>query len=266
MDLWHPRAIRAPANLGGLSLLDVPPKIVLHTTETSSPYVYDPSSYYGNPYWPHSTIDPAGIHQHLPLGVGAYALYHQAGEPETNRANVVQCEIVAHASDMPDIADALLANVADWVGWVAAQTGAPLVVCPQGFHGSDEGMVLASVDSPIRFGNGDWPDWLGWSGICGHQHVGSGNDHWDPGAFPADRMLALIGGGEEDEMDADDKKVLGEIRDAVVGLGRQVGYLTAQLGVPTHDELGGDTNSGAKRLGQWADAEAAKAGIPRPTS
>ena len=200
METWHPRAIdaSADANHRGLSRLDVPPKIVLHTTEVGGLYHYNPASYFGNPYWPHATIDAAGIHQHLPIDVGSYALYHGSGRAATNTANAVQCEIMAYASSIEDLDDDTLANVADWVTWVAEQTGAPMAVCPQGFHGADESMVLASEDSPIRFGDDEW---LAFSGICGHQHVPSGNDHWDPGRFPIARLGSI---GQEDDLKQDE--------------------------------------------------------------
>jgi hypothetical protein len=163
METWHPRAIRAEADPthSGLSMLDVPPKIVLHTTEIGGSYTYNSASYFGNPYWPHATIDAAGIHQHLPIDAGAYALYR--GGVDTNRANAIQCEIMAYAASIEDLDDATLAHVADWITWVAEQTGASLQVCPQGFHGQGEGMVLASENSPIRFTDDEW---LAFSGIC----------------------------------------------------------------------------------------------------
>jgi hypothetical protein len=53
-----------------------------------------------------------------------------------------------------------------------------------------EGVTLASVDSPIRFGD---QEWLDFTGICGHSNVPGGNDHWDPGRLPVERLRALLG-------------------------------------------------------------------------
>jgi len=212
LQTWHPRSLDASAdpNHRGLAMLGVPPKIVLHTTEVGGLYRYNPASYFGNPYWPHATIDAAGIHQHLPIDVGGYALYHGSGRAATNTANAVQCEIMAYAASIEDLDDDTLANVADWVTWVAGQTGAPLTGPPQGFHGPDEGIVLASEDSPIRFRDDEW---LSYTGICGHQHVASGNDHWDPGRFPLERCLGSA--GQEDDLTPEQDQLL---RDIATGL------------------------------------------------
>jgi hypothetical protein len=158
MELWHPRAQRVEPADGhtGLSFDGVPWKIVLHTTETDS-YSPNRSSYYGNPYWPAATITAGTIYQHLPINVGQYALYSD-GSVATNHANAVQCEIVWRAAN-GDWPDALLSTLADWVTWVQSQTGVPTVFAEM-FR---EGTVVASVDSPLRFGN---QEWLDFNGIC----------------------------------------------------------------------------------------------------
>ncbi|MCA1691870.1 MAG: hypothetical protein ABR540_04625 [Acidimicrobiales bacterium] len=189
MDDWHPRAVREPAARPGVAYIGVPWKLVLHTVEGVGLYRYNPDNYFGHQSWPHATIDERAIHQHLPISVGGYALFR--GGVATNTANVIQCEIMGQAGNIANLPAGTLANIADWLTWCSEQTGVPLTVCPQGFHGPGEGIVLASETSPIRFGD---QEWLNFSGVCGHQHVGSGNDHWDPGAFPWAR-LGLGGGG-----------------------------------------------------------------------
>lgn len=186
MDKWHPRAVKVQPTDGreGLSLLGAPWKIVLHTTESDS-YTPDRTSYFGNPFWPTSTIVAGTIYQHLPIDVGAYAMAHDAGTAETNRANAIQCEIVWRAAN-GNWPEALLATVADWIRWVQSQTGVPTVFAEM-FR---EGVTVASVDSPIRFGD---QEWLDFHGICGHSNVPGGNDHWDPGRLPIDRLRAHLG-------------------------------------------------------------------------
>lgn len=185
MELWHPRAERVQPADGrtGLAFIGVPWKIVLHTTESTG---YSPSTanYFGNPYWPQATLTKGTIYQHLPIDIGGYALYGD-GTVQTNRANAVQSEIVWRAAD-PDWPDALLDTVADWVSWVQAQVGVPTVFAEM-FR---EGVTVASVDSPIRFGD---QEWLDFNGICGHSNVPGGNDHWDPGRLPVDRLQARLG-------------------------------------------------------------------------
>lgn len=183
VETWHPRAHDASANRAGGSYIGVAPKIVLHTVEGSGRYSYNPGSYYGNPYWPHCTIDSAGIHQHLPIDVSAFALANSAGGAETNRANAIQCEILWFAGRIDELPDATMRHLADWVSWVAAQTGSPLDFAEFVGDGS------YGEHAPQRFGA---QEWLDFTGVCGHQHVPE-NDHWDPGAFPVDRLRALLG-------------------------------------------------------------------------
>lgn len=183
-ELWYPRAQRVEPTDGhtGLSFDGVPWKCVIHTTESDG-YSPNTSSYFSNPFWPHATITQGTIYQHLPINAGGYALYSD-GSVSTNHANAVQCEVVWRAAN-GDWPDALLATLADWVSWVQAQTGVPTVFAEM-FR---EGVTVASVDSPIRFGN---QEWLDWNGICGHSNVPGGNDHWDPGRLPVDRLRALL--------------------------------------------------------------------------
>lgn len=183
VETWHPRAIDASANRLGGSFIGVAPKIVLHTVEGSGRYSYNPFSYYGNPYWPHCTIDPDGIHQHLPIDVAAFALANSAGGAETNRANAIQCEILWFAGRIDELPGATMGHLADWVGWVAEQTGTPLDFAEFVGEGS------YGENAPQRFSG---QEWLDFTGICGHQHVPE-NDHWDPGAFPVGRLRALLG-------------------------------------------------------------------------
>ncbi|MCA1572464.1 MAG: hypothetical protein LC798_19625, partial [Chloroflexi bacterium] len=183
VETWHPRARDASANRSGGAFIGVAPKIVLHTVEGRGRYSYNPSSYYGNPYWPHATIDGEGIHQHLPIDVYGFALANAAGGAETNRANAIQCEILWFSAEIEDLPDDVMAHVADWVDWVAEQTGTPLEFTE--FRGDGS----YGENAPQRFGAREWLDF---SGICGHQHVPE-NDHWDPGAFPVDRLRALLG-------------------------------------------------------------------------
>lgn len=184
VETWHPRAIDASANRSGGSFIGVAPKIVLHTVEGSGRYSYNPSSYYGHSSWPHCTIDGVGIHQHLPIDQYAFALYNASGGAETNRANAIQCEVLWYAGRIDELPDDIMGHLADWVGWVLVQTGAPLIFAE--FRGDGS----YGENAPQRFGG---QEWLDFTGICGHQHVPE-NDHWDPGDFPVDRLRRAIVG------------------------------------------------------------------------
>jgi hypothetical protein len=189
METWHPRAIRAEADRAGSSMIGVPTKLVLHTIEgpATARYSYDPGSFFGNPYWPHATIDSAGIHQHLPIDQSAFALYHAPGGADTNRAAAIQCEIMGQAAHIADLPEATWHHLADWLSWCATQTGCPIVFAD--FRG--DGSYGESAAQ--RFSD---EEWLAFSGICGHQHVPQ-NDHWDPGALPVERLAALMGTNQE---------------------------------------------------------------------
>lgn len=167
-------------------MIGYPTKLVLHTVEAPATlhYSYNPSSYFGYPYWPHATIDSAGIYQHLPIDVSAFGLYHVPGRAETNRANAVQCDIMGRAANIDDLPDATWDHLADWLSWCATQTGTPIVFAE--FRGAGS----AGEDAPQRFSDDEW---LAFSGICGHQHV-PGNDHWDPGGIDVGKLAALMGG------------------------------------------------------------------------
>ncbi len=198
METWHPRAIDAPANREGGSFIGVAPKIVLHTVEGSGRYNYDPGSYYGNPYWPHCTIDPDGIHQHLPIDVSAFALANAPGGVETGRADAIQCEILWFAGRIDELPDATMRHLADWISWVAEQRRVPLTFAE--FHGDGS----YGENAPQRFGA---QEWLDFTGICGHQHVPE-NDHWDPGAFPVDSLRALLDANSNPEPQEEDDMAL----------------------------------------------------------
>lgn len=189
MHVWHPRAVRVVPNpmTDGGSFIGVPWRQVLHTTEAGPDYRPSTASYFGRPVWPHATVARVGgaarIVQHLPISRAARALEHPAGTVETNRARAVQVEIGWWAARIGELPDDLAAALADWLVWVAGETGSPL----NGpvFVGPDAGWTLASVDARQRMSARDW---LGFSGVCGHQHVPN-NRHWDPGALDLRRVL-----------------------------------------------------------------------------
>ena len=199
MELFHPRAVRVlPTNSRPQSrFIGVPTKVVIHTTE-SDHYTPDPSSYFGHQFWPHATIFKSTIFQHFPINKSVFALAHDVA-PETNLANAIQCEVV-HRTEArgPDgkgtgkptdpklWTDELLTTLADWLSWVCEQTATPVRFAEM----FQEGVVVASINSPIRFRTNDW---LQFHGICGHSNVPGGNVHWDPGRLPVERLQPLLG-------------------------------------------------------------------------
>jgi hypothetical protein len=119
MAAWHPRAIRivypsmGPYTGGGRKLL-------WHTTEGYSLPRYSGSN-------PHFTLNPATgqLWQHQPITEPSRALVHSPGTPETNRANVVQVELIGFAAQTHDWPDAYYGNISALARWIEANHGVP---------------------------------------------------------------------------------------------------------------------------------------------
>jgi hypothetical protein len=176
-------------------------KLLLHRTQGSTA-AGAIGAYQSHGGWPHITASWRERRriQHVDLAVAARALRNVAGGAETNRARVVQVELVGFSEQ---------AMSADEARWVGAEIVAPIrATIPQiglhgpRFYGPDEGLVLATTSSPIRMSP---QAWLDFDGICGHQHAPE-NTHWDPGRVPLDVIIAAAGG--HDVLDNDDKNWL----------------------------------------------------------
>lgn len=159
-------------------------KLLIHDTEGSS-ISGAVAAYKANNSWPHLTVDcrfgktPWRV-GHLDLGVAARALRNEPGGVETNRAGVIQIEVVGFATMPADI---------DWawfgkhVAWPICQaTGVPWSSTVPWFgYPASYGKAALQRLSPA--------DWTAYRGILGHQHVPE-NSHGDPGAIPIDLVLA----------------------------------------------------------------------------
>lgn len=201
MEVWHPRAKRAPATTAGSSYIGVPWKLVIHTIEAPFDAIYSyGSTYYGSSSWPTATIDSTGISQHYPIDVAARALYNASGGAETNRANVIQCEVMGQAANIRDLPDSTMGHLADWLRWCSEQTGCPLVfpfpfvAYPDSYGENASQRVHGQV-------------WLDSTGIMGHEHADE-NDHGDPGDFPVERLAAFWSTPDIIPTEEDDMKIL----------------------------------------------------------
>ena len=99
-DLWYPKATKKAAPIDGGSWTGSGRKDLLHTTELRT--VSDTfTAFRGSDYWPHFTAAFEGnrfrIWQHIPLNRAGRALGNVPGGVETNRANVIQIELVGTA-------------------------------------------------------------------------------------------------------------------------------------------------------------------------
>lgn len=168
---WHPGAERNQVLSGIGTYLDVPPKLVWHTTEGFGLPTYSGSH-------PHFTLDPktGKLWQHISIRSGAMALRNLRGSVETNRAHAIQVELIGFARQTPGWSDAAYANIAKLARWIEKHAGVKRA-------------------SSVRFGGaGNLPPrlsgsaWYGYAGHLGHQHVPE-QDHWDPGQLVISRVL-----------------------------------------------------------------------------
>lgn len=168
-------------------------KVVLHTTEGSSW-----PGYGGGGSAPHFTVKPGPadsdhIRQHIDTSRSAKALVNKKGGVETNNAGVIQIEFVGSCDKAyakkhglfftENATDKDLAALAKVLAWIHKTHGVPLTATGLSWPTSN----AAYASAPQRMSRSKWTTY---KGVCGHTHVPE-NDHWDPGAFPVKRLLAL---------------------------------------------------------------------------
>lgn len=157
------------------------PRGVIHTTEvaveTSAAPFYHISFF-------EITPGVVSIVQWRSFGVASLALVNGPDPMQTNRQGdvCVNAVIVGNAADSPNLSDAMIEAIGDFVRWCADELKIP-IEGPADWCGS-EGY---GTDGDCRFSISEWETWSGW---CGHQHVPDDNSHWDPGELPWDRIAA----------------------------------------------------------------------------
>lgn len=218
MDAWLPGYERVPITGCAGNYIDVPWRMVLHTTEGSNGSMSGLIPFFQQRpcSTPHFAIDPSDRRkvQFIPIASAAAALRGGQGGYETNRARCIQTEIIGFASETHAWPDEWVDFVGEHVADVVA-AGVPLNLDREiRFLGQGDG-VLATTSAAQRM----TPDqWHAFDGVCGHQHVPF-NDHWDPGRLNINRVLAAARGDQEDDMPLTD--------DDAVKIAKAVGdYLT----------------------------------------
>jgi hypothetical protein len=186
---WLPGCTRQDFGTNGGSWTRAPAIICLHSTEgTSFP------GYNGGKDAPHFTINVATgeRRQHIPMSVAARALAHPSGTPETNRAGVIQIEVIgtcdpAHRGDsgwlyLPEMGADQIANLSRLMRDISNDQRIPW----------QSTVAFEPYPSPA-YGSGhprlSTSSFASYAGVLGHQHVPS-NDHGDPGNLP---IAALLG-------------------------------------------------------------------------
>lgn len=173
----------------GGSFIDVPYRLVLHTTETEGL-----PGYAAGLTAPHITYDPRRREwtQHTEFDRAARALRNMTGGVETNRARALQVEIICYsakhiADDQPlertwvgDLDDLAYADLNEFIRWAGVEFGVQRIWPGRQAFNYDQ-----ANEPGFRF-NGT--DWYGFGGVCGHQHV-TENTHWDPGAIDWSKLM-----------------------------------------------------------------------------
>lgn len=222
MPDWYPAASVRRYRLDGGSMLGGPPRIILHTTETTGiPRYGDPA---GSNSAPHFTVHSDGsVLQHQPINRASRALRNLSGGVQTNRqgAFCVQIEVVAYSKNLSPNApngglpDRQRAALAQLVSWLRAQTNTPATYrnIYRGSHCYGTGSVCRMTPS----------QWTSFAGIAGHQEVPE-NTHWDPGGFTIAAILE-----EDNDMPFTEQEVknLKEVSRAIDDLGSNgYGFVT----------------------------------------
>ena len=187
----YPGAIWKGDGKSGGTWLDVPRRLVLHTTESSGI-----PGYQAGATAPHMTYDPDQrlFVQHTEINQAARALRNESGGVQTNRQGAIQLEVVAYsnraiADQRPDrmwvgdLLDVHLDDLAEFTEWCIAEHGV------KAEWPGRQALSYGAANTPgFRLSGSEWEKF---GGICGHQHVPE-NDHWDPGAFPWVRYMEKI--------------------------------------------------------------------------
>ena len=153
------------------------PKLCLHTTEGNT-IAGAVAALDRNRSWSHFLIsfEENKKIQFLETNVAAKSLSNNTADGyQTNRANVVQVEIVGYAKETGSWSNAKLDWIADRLKEIRGAFAFPL----------DH---LNFADSQ-RLSD---QQFVAYSGIVGHKHVPD-NDHWDPGNLNVDYIVAKMG-------------------------------------------------------------------------
>jgi len=172
---WHPDAKRVSYPDAG-AFIDVPARLVWHTTEGSSLPEYSGDA-------PHFTLNPktGDLWQHVATDRASSALVHSGGV-ETNHAHAIQVELIGFAAESPNWSDAEYAEIAKLARWIEDNAGVKRR-CGVKFTSTPQRQALRM--SPAT--------WLGYDGHCGHEHVPNQapTNHWDPGSMLIAKVLAV---------------------------------------------------------------------------
>lgn len=181
-DLWIPGFTRVNLGVGGGYYDETAhPKFLWHFTQGSS---LAGAREAFKKYPPHCGVDPktGEREQYIPLNWHSWSLRGDESDDEI----CIQVEVVGFSEQAHLLSDQALR----WLGVNVVRPIHELVPIPWQhvrFYGADEGIVLASPNSPIRLSDSGFRNY---AGHLGHQHVPAPDEHWDPGRLFVDKIIA----------------------------------------------------------------------------
>jgi hypothetical protein len=192
------------------------------------------------------------VGQTVPLNLSAYALQHDAGDPETNHAHAVQIEVMGWSReglDDPGLCDWLGRRVLGPIIAAGVPVNLSHLARSTGSDGYGEG-------GAVRF---TWGQWGAWDGLCGHANV-PGNDHWDPGVADYARIARAAGGQpQEDPMDSrQEKLVVGKLDTILSKVNATYNQINSRTGMLYNQAIALDRNDPS--AAELAEAIAAELG------
>lgn len=175
---YYPPASRAQKFSPGSFRMQGINKVLLHSTETDGWPGYGGAG--GNPtltYNPHTHQ----WRQHIPMTARATALMN-AGSFQTNRANVVQVEIIGRAeTTIPKMDDQALKDLGEFIAWMNEHYGVPI---KNGVAWKPYPASYGPVNG-VRLSVSKYRDY---EGVLGHMHA-PGNVHGDPGQLDVAKII-----------------------------------------------------------------------------
>lgn len=194
---WHPDAKKNVFPSAG-AYVPAGRKICWHTTETKGLPAYNGTQ-------PHFTLNPrtGDLWQHQSIAEAAKALAHPSGTVETNRAQVIQVELICYSDEkvaanvggiaVPDLTNADYARIAKLARWIEKNAGVKRKTSVTFKHYPES----SGGSNGVRLSQSAW---TAYEGHLGHQHV-PGNLHGDPSSLDIARILdvapwKLVKGGD----------------------------------------------------------------------
>lgn len=212
---YYDKANRTAQDFGASGPMPKPRMVLWHSTEGAGWPAYNDGA-----VAPHLTVAPDWTNkrlvwrQHFPFSQFGKSLVNKPGGVETNRAGVIQVEIVGTCDPgthedwgkirhlyMPALPDWAVRDLADFTLWCKQHHGIPFK------HAVFKAYPGSYGNTANRF---TAREWNAFEGHCGHQHAPE-SSHGDPGAFPIDDIMDAAERQEEDE----DMPSIDEIRKAI---------------------------------------------------